>query len=312
MESSRARNLIGIGVCVVVVGGGLMLWDRKTYTADVRAICTAEGPAETTLVSSRTLVEGLARKRMRGNKGLALADTLKSESPDSAATELRVAARGAGVEPCPAVTSYQALAARLLLQKNAERMCGGLNPLVLTRLPRAIRFERLQDWTHTTITEPALDEWLAALGKAGSSPDDKVARLRTALSDLDIHECGVLSGLASPLDPTPGPNVRIQSAQVQSDPREGAVVDALRAKLPAFRECYDRGLAKEPALNGAIVVKFRVIESGAIDFALAQDDSTITTPAVTTCVIDAIKTAHGPAGGSKSPGGVTVAMWTAK
>lgn len=312
MEASRKRNLVGIGVCVVVVGGGLMLWDRKTYVADVRTICTAEAPAETTLVSSRTLVEGLARKSMRGNKGIALADTLKSESPDSAATELRVAAKGAGVEPCPAVASYQALSARLLLQKNAERMCNGLLPIVLARLPRAARFERLQDWTHTTITEPGLDEWLATLAKAGVSPEDRVARLRTALSDLDIHECGVLAGLASPLDPTPGPNVRIQSAQVQSDAREGAVIDALRAKLPAFRDCYDQGLAKEPALTGAIVVKFRVVETGAIDFALAQDDSTITTPAVTTCVIDAIKTAHGPAGGSKSPGGITIAMWTAK
>ena len=90
------------------------------------------------------------------------------------------------------------------------------------------------------------------------------------------------------------------------------MVEALRAKLPDFRDCYEKGLVKEPALTGAIVVKFRVTETGAIDFALAQDDSTITTPAVSTCVIDAIKAAHGPPGASKSPGGITVAMWTAK
>ena len=68
MEASRVKNLIGMGVFVVAAGAAIVVWDRKTYTADVRAICTAEGPAETTLVSSRTLVEALARKSMRGNK----------------------------------------------------------------------------------------------------------------------------------------------------------------------------------------------------------------------------------------------------
>ena len=301
-----------IGVVVAAAGVSYAIWERRTYTADVRAICSAEARAETTIVSSRTLVEALARKSVNGERGLALVDTLKSESPDSAATELRVAAKSAGVEPCPAVASYQALSARLLLQKNAERMCSGLNPAILARAPRAVRFEHLQEWTHTTVTEPALDELLTSVSKAASTPQDKTARLRSALSELDIHECGVLSGLASPLDPTPGPNVRIQSVSVQSDPRESAVADELRAKLPAFRDCYEKGLAKEPALAGAIVVKFRVTETGAIDFALAQDDSTITTPAVSTCVIDAVKTAHGPPGAGKSPGGITVAMWTAK
>ena len=123
-------------------------------------------------------------------------------------------------------------------------MCTGLNPAILARSPRAVRFERLQDWTHTNVTEPALDELLASVSKAGATPEDKTARLRAALSDLDIHACGILSGLASPLDPTPGPNVRIQSVSVQSDPRESAVADDLRAKLPAFRDCYEKGLAK--------------------------------------------------------------------
>lgn len=312
MEPSRAKNLIAIGASVAVAGIAFAIWERKTYVADVRAICSAEGPAETTIVASRTLVEALARKSVRGEKGLALADALKTAAPDSAATQLREAAEDAGVSPCPAVASYQALASRLVVVKSAERMCSGLLPATLARLPRAARFDRLQDWTHTTITEPALDDLLASIAKAGATPDDKTARLRTSLSELGIHECGVLSGLASPLDPTPGPNVRVQSVSVQSDPRDKAVSDELRAKLPDFRECYDKGLAKEPNLAGAIVVKFRLDEKGAIDFALAQDDSTITTPAVSTCVLDVVKSAHGPPGPGKSPGGITVAMWIAK
>lgn len=312
MEPSRARNLIAIGALVAVAGVAYAVWDRKTYTADVRMICTAEGRAETTIVSSRTLVEALARKDVRGGKGLELVEALKTASPDSAATQLRSAADGAGVAPCPAAASYRALAARSRLQTNAERMCTSLDPATLARLPRAVRFDRLQDWTHTNVTEPSLDALLESIDEADPSLEDKTAGLRAALSDLDIHACGMLAGLASPLDPTPGPNVRIQSVSVQSDPREAAVAADLRAKLPAFRECYEKGLAKEPALAGAIVVKFRVIETGAIDFALAQDDSTITTPVVSACVVDAVKTAHGPPGTAKSPGGITIAMWIAK
>ena len=312
MEASRARNIITIGGAVALAGIAYAVWERRTYVADVRSICSAEGPAETTIVKSRTLVEGVARKAVRGGKGLELADALKSASPDSAASQLRTAAEDVSVAPCAAVSSYQALASRLLLQKNVERMCSGMNPTLLARLPRAARFERLQEWTHTNVTEPAVDELLTTVSTAGATPQERTARLRTALSELDIHECGVLSGLASPLDPTPGTNVRVQSVGVQSDPRESAVADDLRAKVPAFRECYEKGLAKDPALGGTLVVKFRLTETGAVDFALAQEDSSLTAPDVVKCLLEAIKTAHGPAGPNKSPGGISLAFWVAK
>jgi hypothetical protein len=312
MESSPARKLIGIGACVAVAGLALSLWDRRSYVADVRFICTAEGPAETTIVKSRTLVEALSRKNIRGDKGLALIEGLKKAAPDAAASQLQEAAEGAGVTPCPAVASYQTLASRVVLQKNAERMCTGMNPGTLAKSPRASRFATLMDWTHTNVTEPALDELLASIDKAGTSPADKTARLKTSLSDLGIHECGVLSGLASPLESVLGPNVRIQSVSLQSDAREKVVADDLRSKLPAFRECYDKGLAKDPALAGNVVVKFLLAESGSIDFALVQEDSSIYVPAVSTCVVDVVKSAKWPKGPGKTPGGLDIAMWTAK
>jgi hypothetical protein len=311
MEASRARNVIVIGGAVALAGIAYAVWERRTYVADVRAICASEASTETTLVKSRTLVEGVARKAIRGEKGLALVDALKSASPDSAASQLRTAAEDTSVAPCPAVASYQALASRMLLQKNVERMCG-MNPTLLARLPKAVRFERLQEWTHTNVTEPAVDELLGTVSTAGTTLQDRTARLRTALSELDIHECGVLSGLASPLDPTPGINVRVQSVGVQADPRESAVADDLRAKIPAYRECYEKGLEKDPALGGSLVVKFRLTETGAVDFALAQQDSSLTAPDVVKCLLEAIKTAHGPAGANKSPGGITLVFWLAK
>lgn len=311
MEASRARNVIVIGGAVALAGIAYAVWERRAYVADVRSICSAEAPAETTIMKSRTLVEGVARKAVRGEKGLALVDALKSASPDSAANQLRAAVQDTSVAPCPAIASYEALASRVLLKKNAERMCG-MNPTLLARLPKATRFERLQEWTHTNVTEPAVDELLTSASTAGTTPQERTARLRAALSELDIHECGVLSGLASPLDPAPGINVRVQSVGLQSDLRESALADDLRAKIPAYRECYEKGLAKDPALGGSIVVKLRLTEAGAVDFALAQEDSSITAPEVVKCVLEAIKTAHGPAGANKSPGGISLVFWVAK
>jgi hypothetical protein len=311
MEASRARNVIVIGGAVALAGIAYAVWERRTYVADVRSICSSEASAETTIVKSRTLIEGVARKAVRGEKGVALVDALKSASPDSAANQLRAAAEDTSVAPCPAVASYQTLASRVLLKRNVERMCG-MNPTTLARLPKAVRFERLQEWTHTNITEPAVDELLTSVSTAGTTPQDRAAQLRTALSDLDIHECGVLSGLASPLDATPGINVRVQSVGVQSDPRESAVAEDLRAKIPAYRECYEKGLAKDPALSGSLIAKFRLTEAGAVDFALAQEDSSITAPDVVKCLLEAIKTAHGPAGPSKSPGGISLVFWVAR
>ena len=122
----------------------------------------------------------------------------------------------------------------------------------------------------------------------------------------------MLAGLPSPLDPGVGPNVLVQSVALPSDAREAAVAESLRAKVPAFRRCYEDGLAKDPKLAGTMSLKFHLTERGAIDFALAQDDSTLTAPAVVGCMTDVVKTATGPAGSGKSPGGLIVVFWVAR
>ena len=191
-------------------------------------------------------------------------------------------------------------------------MCTGMNPATLAKSPRAARFAKL--WTGRTPPSPSPRSTSCSRRstRRGRRPDDKTARLKSSLSDLGIHECGVLSGLAFSARVRDGPNVRIQSVSLQSDAREKAVADDLRSKLPAFRECYEKGLAKDPALNGNVVVKFLLAESGAIDFALVQEDSIIYVPAVSTCVVEVVKSAKGPPGPGKTPGGMNLAMWTAK
>lgn len=313
MSSVFTRPYARAGVAVALVGAAGLLYnvyERRTFAADVRAICSAESRTETTLVASRTLVETTAKKGLHGNDGVALLETLKAASPELAAKELRAAADRAGVAECPATRGYEALGVRVSLRQNADRMCSRLAPTELSRLPRARRAARVREWAHTELAAPALDTMLES--QTSGTLEEATAKLRAALSDLDIHECGLLPGLASPLDPVLGPNVLVQNVVLQSDAREPAVAEALRAKIPAFRQCYEAALAKTPTLKGAMSIKFRVTETGAIDFALAQDDTTLTDLPLIHCTTEAVKTAVGPAGSVKSPGGLAIVFWVAK
>lgn len=286
---------------------------RRSFAADVRAICSSESRAETTIPRGRVVVESIARKDMHGSDGLELVDTLKSVSPEDAAINLRAAADKAGVSDCAAVASYRALSARLALQKSAARMCRDMEPTPIARTPRAARFTRVRDWARAVVADPALDALLADVDPPGAAtPEETTTRFRGALSDLEVHDCGVLAGLTSALDPLPGANAMVQSVAVQNDAREAAVAAALRAKVPDYRRCYEAGLAKDSSLAGTMSIKFRLNESGVIDFALVQDDSTLLATNVLGCVVDAVKTAQGPAGAAKNPGGLIVVFWNAK
>lgn len=298
-----------------LAGGASLIYvvsARRTFAADVRAICSSESRAETTIPRGRSVIESLARRDIHGSDGLELVDTLRSVSPEDAAINLKAAAEKAGVSDCPAIASYRALSARLALQKSAGRMCRDMDPTPLGRTPRAARFARVRDWARTVVADPALDALLAKQAEGGGTPEETTARFRAALSDLDLHDCGVFAGLTSALDPVPGANALVQSVAVQNDTREAAVAAALRAKVPDYRRCYEAGLAKDASLAGTMSIKFRLNENGLIDFALVQDDSTLLAANVLGCVVDAVKTAQGPAGAAKNPGGLIVVFWNAK
>ena len=306
---NRQRLIVG---AVLLGGAGAYYYfvGRRAFSADVRTICSEEARSETTIVSSRIVVETNARKAMTSGDGVELLDRLKAAQPDSAARQLRAAAEKAGVGDCPAATSYETLSKRAGLAQAAARMCRRYDPTTLAHFPRAKRFAELRDWTHSNIDEGPLDELLASLDTG--TPQEKNAKLRKALSDIGVHECGVLAGLSSAVDPVTGPNAIVMSVGIDNDPREAALAAGMREKVPAFRDCYAEGLKINSSIVGTLVMKFRVTEAGTIDFALVQKDSSLQSPSVNECMITAVKSVQAPAGRSSSPGGLSVSFWIAQ
>jgi hypothetical protein len=308
--SPQNRNRLIVGA-VLLGGAGSYYYfvGRRAFTADVRVICSEEARSETTIVSSRIVVETNARKKLTSGEGVQLLDTMKAAQPDSAARQLHAAADSMGVTDCPAAKSYDTLAKRATTAHAADRMCRRLEPATLGRMPKAKRFAELRDWTHSNIDDVSLDELLASVDSG--TLDEKLAKLRSSLSDLGIHGCGVLAGMASGVDPVTGPNALVTSAAIQLDPREAVVTAALRDKVAAFRDCYAQGLKINSSIKGNVVMKFRLADSGVIDFAAVQADSPMQSVTVNACMVDVVKSVKGPTASKTSPGGLSVTFWVA-
>jgi hypothetical protein len=309
ISSLRKRPLLAAALVTSVLGLAWYGWVHHQYGADVAIICNAESQTETTLASARTIVEGVAAPKISTSKGEELFKTLRAAPPESAARQLERAAAAAGISDCPSVRGYQKLAARASLSDHADRMCRRLDPITLAKVPRAKRVGFLVSWAHDHFREDDLDAFLAPIA---SLPIEQAGpRLRQSLSELDVHTCGLLLGLESPVSPQSGPNVIIQSFGIPTDDREAEMKDVFQKRADDLVDCYRKGLAKDRDASGTLSLKFRLTEKGVIDFVLAQTDSSIHSPVTATCVTDLVKTFTGPAGKATSPGGVILEFWTA-
>jgi hypothetical protein len=312
-KRSLQRSALRVGpIVVIVLGAGLYLHlkERRVFGEDIRTICGAEKTAGTTILSGRVTVEDAARRNLRGEAGATLLRTLAASRPDIAASQLRNAAAGAGVTDCPAVAGYEARAEQLGLAHDVDRLCSGLSPTVLGHQKQSDRMTYLRDWAHSNVHSTKLDALLEA--QTAPTNAESVARLKAAFSALGIHECGLLPGLASPLDPVKGSNVAVRGVTLPADPREEALGDALRAKVGALRECYEAALRKQADLVGDMNIKLRVAATGAIESAQVQSEASIGDEEMTKCVVSVLKSAHVPEGKSPSAGGLWVTFWVAR
>lgn len=78
------------------------------------------------------------------------------------------------------------------------------------------------------------------------------------------------------------------------------VARAMRARLSAFRRCYEQVLRREPTLAGRWTVQLRITERGSVDLASIADRSTHSEP-LESCVLDAarrVRVHPAPVGGS--------------
>jgi hypothetical protein len=80
---------------------------------------------------------------------------------------------------------------------------------------------------------------------------------------------------------------------------EAQVIATVRKRLPAIRNCYEKGLAHDPALTGKLSVQFTIGTSGRVTASKAVTDS-LGNPSVTSCVLTKFKgfTFDKPEGGS--------------
>lgn len=310
VRSAFTRSRLVIGAIVVVVAVAWFWWSHRAYVADVREICSAESRTETTIVVSRHLVELEAAAKLRSGSGSELLASMKSASPHDAALLLRHAATGVGVSDCVSVASYDKLAARKALNDHAQALCRHLDPVTVAKIPREKRAAFVAQWAHEHNQADDLDAMLAPIATMPLA--EAAPRLKEVLSsDADVHACGLLPGLTSPVSPQSGPNVIVQSAGVPNDERDKAMMGVFQDKADDFVACYKQGIAKDPTISGTLKLKFRLTDKGVIDFALAQTDSTLHSPVTTTCATELVKTVHGPAGKTTSPGGLVVEFWTA-
>lgn len=310
MSSSFNRNRLRIVAVVVIVALGWLWYSHHTYVADVREICTAESRTETTIGVGRKTVEAEANAKLKSGSGAELLKEMQSSTPHDAAILLRRAASSAGVSDCTSVASYEKLAARKLLNEHAQLLCRRLDPTAVAKVPRDKRAEFVVQWAHDQIHEDDVDALLAPV--AALPVEEALPRIKELLStDADVHACGFLPGLTSRVSPESGPNMIIQSAGVPTDERDKAMKDVFQAKADDFVGCYKQGLAADPKLTGTLKVKFRLTDKGAIDFALAQNDSTLHSQVTATCVTDLVKTIHAAPGKATNAGGLIIEFWVA-
>ena len=96
-----------------------------------------------------------------------------------------------------------------------------------------------------------------------------------------------------PSDPVvrPGtvPTVKVSEPRVGTDDKD-VIRRIVHRHVHEIRECYNRGLAKDPALTGKILIEFTIGPSGKVEESKATDVTGFADPEVPNCIAEAIGT----------------------
>ena len=91
---------------------------------------------------------------------------------------------------------------------------------------------------------------------------------------------------ASPPDAVPPPE-QDNPGTFGALPRD-VIRDIVRANIEQVRACYNTGLAKEPTLAGRVAIRFIITPTGTVGSSVVLE-STVSDPAVGSCIADAAK-----------------------
>lgn len=113
---------------------------------------------------------------------------------------------------------------------------------------------------------------------------------------------------AAPADKAPGktaPGVVPGTAEVKGGLDKELIRRVVRRHLGEVNACYSKELARNPALQGRVMVQFIIAASGSVKEAKTQS-STLGSPAVEDCIVAALKSWEFP---KPSPSGDVVVTY---
>lgn len=154
--------------------------------------------------------------------------------------------------------------------------------------------------TVQTQPEPAEPSKVAAIEAepapaqpAEPEPAEPVEQTEPAESTEPTANASAAGHVIQPQDPVATPGT--VPVLTPTEPVVGAldkdvIRRVVRAHINEIRDCYNLGLATDPALAGRIAIEFVIGPSGAVEQATATDTTGFADPAVPNCIADAILT----------------------
>jgi hypothetical protein len=283
------RSWAVIGVVLV---GGVIAWKLlgSSYKGDVETICNAEKGSGFTIQKDASKVTQYVRAHLATPEGNQLYSTLSEAKLHDRAKRLRSEAESLKIDACPAVTSYEQVAADGDYRADLQRLCSSTTFSKLGELDDAERLAKLEDWIDKEARSPRTKELADPLRQGGGAERAKL--LRETASKVDVFSCDVAKTLEGPVLPSKGkgpPMVRpYSSPQVNGVLPDADLAKALADVTPAMNDCYKKGLEKKPDLEGKLAVKVKIEPSGKVG-SVAPADVSLPDRETAECVLQALK-----------------------
>lgn len=289
------RSWAVIGVLLV---GGVVAWKLlgSSYKSDVETICNAEKGSGFTIEHDPSKVTQWVRAHLATPEGNELYSGLGEMKVHDRGKRLQSTADELKVGACPAVASYEKVAADGDYKTDLQRLCSNVTFPKLAELDDAARLAALEEWIDKNAKSPRTKELADPLRQGG--PPERAKLLRDTANKENVYTCDVAKTLEAPVAPPKGkgaPTVRPYAApQINGGLAAEDLAKGLAEVTPAMNECYKAGLAKKPDLEFKMAVKMKVDPAGKVSGAMPAEPG-VPDREVTECILKAIKSMKLPA-----------------
>jgi hypothetical protein len=283
------RSWAVIGLVLV---GGVVAWKLlgSSYKGDVETICNAEKGSGFTIEKDSSKVTQYVRAHLATPEGNELYSTLGEAKLHDRAKRLQSTADSLKIGSCPAVASYEQVAAQGDYRADLARLCSSATFPKIGELDDAGRLAKLEDWIDKEAKSPRTKELADPLRQGGGVERAKL--LRETAGKMDVFTCDLAKIIEGPILPSKGkgpPMVRPFAApQINGVLGNDDLAKALVEVTPAMNECYRKGLEKRPDLEGKLAVKLKIEPSGKVSSAVPADMA-VPDRETAECILQAVK-----------------------